>query len=107
MSFYRCDPLKHTKCKKTNCYIVAGNCYLTTHREFASNPEPYEGDRMNKTCENCAKATKRSAHSFKTYGSYHRPYECTKTDTTAEIYKTASETCEDFKPKRPKARNKE
>ena len=62
MSFYTCDPLKHTKCKKTNCYIVGGNCYLTTHREFALNPEPYEGDRMNKTCENCAKATKRSAH---------------------------------------------
>ena len=32
---YRCDPLKHKECKKTNCFKRGGECNATTHKEYA------------------------------------------------------------------------
>lgn len=31
---YSCDPKKNTACKKTQCYINGGACYLTTEKKF-------------------------------------------------------------------------
>ena len=34
-TFYICDPLKNTKCKKENCKYNGGRCYTTEYLEFA------------------------------------------------------------------------
>ena len=40
---YWCDPNKHKECSKSGCYINGGECYRTTHKEYAleekSNPK--------------------------------------------------------------------
>lgn len=33
---YRCDPNKNTKCKKTSCFIFAGECQCTSDKKFAA-----------------------------------------------------------------------
>ena len=35
--FYKCDPNKNTKCKKTTCYIYGGNCELTSNSNYAKD----------------------------------------------------------------------
>lgn len=42
MTFYKCEPTKAVKCKKTTCYMYGGNCCLTSNVEYAKDPnKPY------------------------------------------------------------------
>ncbi len=34
---FECDPNKAKDCKKTNCYIYGGECYVTRNQEWEYN----------------------------------------------------------------------
>lgn len=35
---YECDPIKHSDCLKTNCFLGGGPCHQTTKLEYARQP---------------------------------------------------------------------
>lgn len=36
--FFRCDPVKNTECKKTECFMYGGKCTLTKYMKYAMDP---------------------------------------------------------------------
>lgn len=34
-AMYVCDPSKNEKCRKTNCFIMGGECHCTLDKHFA------------------------------------------------------------------------
>ena len=48
---YTCDPTKAVDCIKTECHINGGNCYATTHKEYAKYPTTLEDTIKGMTSE--------------------------------------------------------
>ena len=51
METYTCDPTKAVDCIKTECHINGGNCYATTHKEYAKDPTTLEDTIKGMTSE--------------------------------------------------------
>lgn len=48
MVAYECDPKKNKECKKTFCYMIGGECRMTTHKEYSTDGKPIFDD--DETC---------------------------------------------------------
>lgn len=40
MNYYKCNPEKAIRCKKTICYINGGNCKITSNIDYAKDTTP-------------------------------------------------------------------
>lgn len=47
IELYNCIPKLNKECKKTNCYLVGGNCYQTIKEEYSLNGLLKEIERLN------------------------------------------------------------